>query len=241
MATEMNERQADREALRIKPPTTDGRPDASLTIADLVQLCAEHTERYLRHEPYTERFALELFRRAVVERDDLAWSAIHTQYGPVVRRWLGGELDTEVTAVFERFWQAVDAEKFARFSSLKAVLQYLKMCAQTTRIDRIRAMRSAAREKRLDDVSGMPGHDDPAGSVATRVDAAHFWSIVEGLLGNERECLVIYLSYVIGLTPREICLRHEPAFPEVSNVYRLKRNALERLGRAAEIWEFRCR
>jgi DNA-directed RNA polymerase specialized sigma24 family protein len=144
-----------------------------------------------------------------------------------------------VTRTFERFWHAVDGAKFARFGSLSAVLQYLKMCAQATRIDRMRAANLAKREQELDDMMSMPAHHNVELEVAGRVDAAGFWSMVQRLLADDRERLVIYLSYVIGLTPREICRRHETTFPDVSDVYRLKRNALDRLRRAAEMKAFR--
>src|ERR671925_645505 len=63
-----------------------------------------------------DRFAMELFRRAVVERDEDAWRAIHDAYLPLVAGWIGrhpglarcGE-DSAYLAnrAFERFWWAL--------------------------------------------------------------------------------------------------------------------------------------
>ncbi|MGH2343787.1 MAG: hypothetical protein ACRDG4_01070, partial [Chloroflexota bacterium] len=49
----------------------------------------------------------------------------------------------------------------------------------------------------------------------------------------ERERRVIYLSYVVGLSPREIHARQGGEFPRMDEIYRLKRTALDRLRRSA--------
>lgn len=207
----------------------------ALSVQDLSRLCAEETARYQRREPYAERFCLELFRRAITRRDEAAWSAIYAQYAGSVRRWLGawpGELEEGVAAAFERFWQALDGEKFARFGSLAAVLQYLKMCACTARLDRARSARSSAADEPLDAVYALPSADNVEETVAGQIEAAGFWQTVRACLADERDRRVLYLSYVIGLSPRDICARHAAEFSDVTEVYRLKRNALDRLRRA---------
>jgi RNA polymerase sigma factor (sigma-70 family) len=229
---------------RAHPNDSDSRLSAETaetrTLPDLAHRCKEETERYLRREPYAECYALELFRRAIVQQDNDAWTAIYTQYADVVRRWLSArsdEHDELVVVAFERFWHAVDAEKFARFGSLAAVLQYLKLCAHTTRLDRIRSARVGADEETLDESRQalLSAQDDVSETVAARVDARAFWNAVQACLPDQRERQVLYLSYVMGLTPREICTRHEDTFPDVSDVYRLKRNALDRLRRASRV------
>lgn len=210
-----------------------------VSVSRLAHLCGEETARYLRREPYAERYCFELFRRAVAERDDEAWAAVYGQYVPVVRRWLGARPDDgdEVTAAaFERFWRAVDGEKFARFNSLAAVLQYLKMCALTARLDAARSARTSSVEEQL----GQEAHlisaaENVEEAVAERADATELWRVVQGCLNDERERLAIYLSCVVGLSPRDICARHPHAFPQVAEVYRLKRNVLDRLRRAPEL------
>jgi len=46
---------------------------------------------------------------------------------------------------------------------------------------------------------------------------------------------VAHLSFVAGLTPREIRARHPDRFVEVYEVYRLKRNVIDRLRRSGAI------
>ncbi len=211
----------------------------TLTIAELTQRCSEETARYIRHEAYAERFCLELFRRAILQRDDAAWAAVYEQYAVIVRRWIrAGADDGEegVTVAFERFWRAVDAAKFARFSSLSGVLQYLKMCAVTAQLDWARVARAGAVEDSLDEgAHGLSSRENVEEAVVDAVDAAHFWQTVQHALADERERLVVYLSYVIGLSPRAICASHGQQFPEVADVYRLKRVVLDRLRRAPEV------
>lgn len=226
--------------LGISPPMNGTPP-----IAELASRCREETARYLRHEPYTEGYCLDLFRRAVVLRDEDAWAAVYAQYTDIVRRWLDArpgdtDADAHVAAVFARFWHAVDGAKFARFGSLPAVLQYLKMCAHNVRLERGRAAAARAREDSLDDAAyELPSSDDVARAVGALVDAEGFWAAVRAQLPDEREQVVVYLSYVIGLTPREIVARHAARFPTVSEVYRLKRNALDRLRRAPALQAMR--
>jgi hypothetical protein len=209
----------------------------SLTVADLSRRCAEETARYLRREPSAERFCLELWRRAVVRRDDDAWSAIYAQYEGMVRRWLNApkdEEDEDVPTAFARFWHAVDSAKFAGFSSLAAVMQYLKMCAVTVRLERARRARSTGRNEPLDEqTNDVPDPGDMAGAVLARLDAAALWGLVNEVLRDELEHRVIYLSFVLGLTPREICARYGAQFASAGEVYRLKGAAIGKLRRAS--------
>jgi DNA-directed RNA polymerase specialized sigma24 family protein len=214
-----------------------------MTVHELSHRSREETARYLRREPYSDHFSFELFRRAIVDRDEAAWAAVYEQYSDIVRHWLSTapeEAAEDIAATFARFWQAVDGAKFARFGSLSAILQYLKMCAHTVRIDRMRSLRARAHEGSLDEAAhAVPSGEDVEASTAARLDGAALWRAVQAALPDERERTVVRLSFIAGLTPRDICARYGNEFPEVTEVYRLKRNALERLGRAAVIKAFR--
>lgn len=214
----------------------------TLSVSDLARRCREETQRYLRREPYAERYCHELFRRAILSRDEDAWAAVYHQYVGVVRRWLGAapDDDEDVTAVFERFWKALDSTKFARFGSLSAILQYLKMCAHTTRLDKARAGRAARLEEPLAETTVEARSDDGIEQgMVDRVDAPAFWETIRAHLRSERERRLIYLSYVIGLSPRAICERFKAEFPDVAEVYKLKRAVLDRLRRVRELQNLR--
>jgi hypothetical protein len=50
-------------------------------------------------------------------------------------------------------------------------------------------------------------------------------------VSSEDERLLLYLTYVQDMQPREITALHRQRFPTVDDVYRIKRNVLERLRR----------
>lgn len=221
------------------PPGTTSNPGphmlATLPVAELAASCRAETARYRRGEPCCEDYALELFRRAIVQHDDAAWAALYAEYADLVRQWLGTppcEDDDGVVATFERFWRAMDAAKFERFSALGAVLSYLKLCAHTLRIDRARQVKARLSMESLESLAEVPCGDDVAEEVRWRVDAGAVWQVVQERVTDERERMVLYLSYVIGLSPRQICRWQAERFPDVAEIYRLKSRALARLRQA---------
>src|SRR5207237_3418472 len=89
-----------------------------------------------------------LLRRAICERDDVAWAGVLERYSRLVRSWVRqhpalhvhpGDEDARVNRAFERFWRAVTPERFADFANLASLLQYLKLCAGTVGLDEARA------------------------------------------------------------------------------------------------------
>lgn len=184
---------------------------------------------------------LDLFRRAVVGHDQIAWATLYARYAPLVRHWLGpsgdaGDTDALVNATFARFWQALDPARGACFDTLPAALAYLKLCARSVRLD----------DRRVTPTAELTGADaallavpspapDVPDRVAERAEADRLWRAVRTCVPNERERLVLHLSYAAGLAPREICRRHPDHFPTVGEVYRLKRLALDRLRRAPAV------
>lgn len=210
----------------------------TLSTADVVRLCAHEIACYQRGEPVDGACGFELFRRAIVERDEAAWAALSEQYAPLVRQWLrrwpdGDGVEAGVAATFERFWQAVTVAKFRHFTSLAAVLRYLKLCTQSSHLDQARAARLHARVEPLDEtVHRVSAPMDLTEQVMQAQEASALWRAVRQCLKNERQQAVLYLSYVHGLTPRQIYADYSAEFSTVADVYRLKRNALDRLRRA---------
>lgn len=210
----------------------------TLTVAELARLCHDESVRYHQREPYDERPARELFRRAVVAGDDAAWAAIYAQYAGTVRHWLDlrDEEDDAITAVFERFWHAVDAAKFALFTSLGAILAYLRACASSVRVDRARAARASGVLQSLDEEAhALPARQDVEETVVEHTTTVTLWTAVRDTLSDEREREVVYLSYVAGLSPRQIYARGGTRFADVAEVYRVKRAVLGRLRRSSRL------
>ncbi len=88
------------------------------------------------------------------------------------------------------------------------------------------------REEPLGNVGDLlPLPDQVEITVAAQVEAEGLWQAVHGCLDDRRERAVVYLSYVAGLSPREIHRRFGGQFSSTDDVYRLKRRALDRLRR----------
>src|SRR6187551_3270017 len=92
----------------------------------------------------TEAAGYELFRRAIVERDDQAWAAIYTHYRLLMISWARhasartsavGQYEDIADRALARAWSALSAGQFTQFPSLAALLGYLRACVGAAVID----------------------------------------------------------------------------------------------------------
>ncbi|MBV9579421.1 MAG: sigma-70 family RNA polymerase sigma factor [Chloroflexi bacterium] len=199
---------------------------------------------YARGEAADDAAGLELFRRAMDHDDPAAWQAVMDVYRPILvshaaRRVVRGLVVEDdgfcVDRAFQRFWQACRRGRVHHFDDLAAILQYLKLCLGSVLLDEARSRRRQACLS-LDDVAPETClGDDPAAQVIGGVIGRELWLTIDRELNNPRERLVAHLSFVGGLTPREILARHPADFHDVYDVYRSKRNMIERLRRSSAI------
>ncbi len=213
-----------------------------LSINELARCCSEETSKFLKQSTSNDRYCLELFRRAIVNRDDDAWACIYSQYAPLVLTWvtqhqsatplLGQDGSAPlVNAAFAKFAQALTPAKMENFDSLAAILKYLKMCVHSVVADEVRARQARQYEETLELIEQEPASDDPADDVVSHISAQGLWQIIQEELNGEDERMLIYLAYIQGMKPSEISSQHRRFFPAVDDVYRIKRNVLERLRR----------
>jgi hypothetical protein len=217
-----------------------------LSTNELARCCAEETAKFLRQHKSNDRYCLELFRRAIAESDNDAWASIYQQYAPLVLTWVtqhqGATLAMGqdgssglVNAVFAKFAQALTPAKLPNFASLASILKYLKMCVHSVVADEVRSRQSRQFEETLDSLAQEPASDDPAEDVVSALAAQSLWQIIQEELNSEEERVLLYLAYVQGLKPGEICSQRRELFPSVDDVYRIKRNVLERLRRSRRL------
>jgi DNA-directed RNA polymerase specialized sigma24 family protein len=192
-------------------------------------------------ESRDDRFSFELFRRSIASNDQAGWQALMTLYHDHVFHWClrsgadFGDCEEMVEAAWVKFWQSYTAEKFAGAAgSSSAVLGYLKLCARSVVLDEIRRR---ARYVPLED-----GHNDAENRMDEgsqtefeRIDAPAFWRLVDEHLRDDRDRLLVHLTYELGLRPAEIQERHPEQFPSVRDVYRITRNILDRLRRSTTL------
>ncbi|GAB4112168.1 MAG: sigma-70 family RNA polymerase sigma factor [Roseiflexaceae bacterium] len=227
-------------------------PNSGIDAADILRMelvllerhCAIESERFYRGHAHDTRFAYELFRRALVERDQLAWEYIFNHYRGLVESWVrrsgafassGETSEFFVVSAFTRFWQAVGPERFESFNSLAALLHYLQLCASCVVIDSVRAQSWA--EVMPEEALVYAKHPliSPDEEAMDRVDRAEFWEYINALLNDEAERIVLHSSFVLGMKPADIYQRRPDLFASVNDVYNVKRNILGRLSRNQEL------
>jgi hypothetical protein len=218
-----------------------------LPLNELARRCREETQRFLRGEPREDAFCFEVFQRAVALRDDDAWEAIMSQYRGIVLAYVGQHTapamlhepdEYWVNRAFQRFWTAVGPERFAQFPDLAALLKYLKMCIHSEVMDEVRARKLASLTS-LDELGEMtPSPNNAEHTAVGSLAGEQLWKTILGELQDEAEQVVAYLSFARDLKPSEIFRRHPRLYENVADVYRIKRNVIERLRRSEDVRAF---
>lgn len=211
----------------------------SMSIAALTTRCMEELHNYGQGAPSDERFGMELFYRALVQRNALAWEAVQRCFHETMQRWVhkhplwnvASGYDSEENYVaqgFARFWQAMDSKQDGLFQSLGAALKYLRTCLHAGIVDTLRTY-SRARVVSLPapGEAGEPWSEDD-------YDCSELWQVISHLLPQKRERRVAYLLYHCGLKPRAIVQFCQAEFNDVQEIYHLRRNIIERLRRNAD-------
>jgi hypothetical protein len=222
-------------------------------LGELVEQCRDQTDLYLRHETYDPRYCFEIWRRAVVERDEAAWQSSVDQYGIFVRRWLNQRLanlpglrfeeEVLVNGVFFNFYRFVGPDKFGTFQNLAGILQYLKMCCGTIVADAQRDYQARAQDTSLelpgpaDDandagpslIERLSGSYSPEENIIEQADRESFWKEIWRKLPDPQDRLLVYLRYNLDIPPREIVQLYPQYFSDVNQVYRRIKNLLWRL------------
>ena len=216
-----------------------------LSLAALAERCREETLRFLRGQDRSDAYCFEIFKRAVVGRDDAAWEAIMSQYRGIVLAYVGQHTaaavlresdDYWLNRAFQRFWSAVGPERFSAFPDLPALLKYLKLCVHSVLLDEVRARRVAVSLDEIPEVT--PSAADAERAVLSELSGQQLWQTIKRELHDEAEEKVAFLSFARDLKPGEIAERHPTLFGSVADVYRIKRNIIERLRRSPEIRAF---
>jgi hypothetical protein len=221
-------------------------------VSALTAACRRETDRFRRGEPSCDEYCFELFRRAVCDQDESAWAVVVAQYRGIVQAWVqrqgwgSDDADYWVNRTFDRFWTAVRPERFGQFESLSRVLKYLQMCAATAVLDERRSQRATPHESLEEVIEGHPeterapaGHSgDVESGVLDRLTGKELWAAIVREVVDEDERTVLYCSYALDMKPAEIGARRRDLFPTVADVYRVKRNVLERLRRSPAMRQF---
>jgi hypothetical protein len=225
-----------------------GDPAGNLSVAELCRRCRQETVRYRGGEPHDDRYSFEVFRRAVVERDERCWQELYDLYHDQVLTWcrqaggaLAGDLDEFLALTWERFWMNYTPEKLHASTGTAAMLSYLKMCSRSVVVDAARGRQRsvfghpAALPLDHAAVEWAARQASPDETLASSAGRDALWQAINSRLRDERERVLMYLTLELGLRSAEIQTRRPDLFPAVVDVYRATRNVLDRLRRDAEL------
>ncbi len=211
-----------------------------MDLSTLMRRCASESERFYRGQQHDTRYSYELFRRALVDRNEAAWEQLYYHYNGLVEGWVrrsgafissGESSEFFVVGAFTKFWRAITPERFDSFPTLASLLHYLQLCTTSVVID---SVRTQSWSEMLPEDTIQPTQTpqySPDEEAVNRVQREEFWRMIDDQLHDEIERVVVYCSFILGLTPRAIFARRNDLFNSVNDVYNVKRNVLGRLGR----------
>lgn len=214
------------------------KPPGDMSLSALTERCSQEMNKFRRKEPNDDQYCLEIVRRALARGQDEAWDVLYAQFSETVRLWFRGHECREaalrydlseksyVDDTFKRFWQWTRNQQL-EFPSLAAALRSLYLCLNSSIMDTLRAY-SRPKEEPIPEFDTL---NDPKIQVEDVYLQDEWWKVVESLLENEREGRVLFLLYNSGLKPREIMQFCPGEFESEQEIYRLTRNALDRLRR----------
>jgi hypothetical protein len=215
----------------------------SLDLRELALECANQETLYRESgkEASDPRFCYELFRRAVMHKDQAAWSLVYQQYESQIVRWVRQNpvfrstqqpADDFVSEAFAKFWCAVSPQLFTKnLKTLGSVLLYLKKCVASTLYNYQRDLKREGQfEAIIADISN-PGVERPIEDELSRKDAEEqMWELIESLLKNERERAAIE-NFTLEKKAGQIQKDYSHLFVDAKSIYRIKENLMKRFRR----------
>lgn len=217
----------------------------NMPVGDLAQRCAQETQSYFNKKSNDSRYCLELFRRAIIRRDEDAWGAIYVQYQPQVERWvyrhtsfplINQDAQDVTMQALERFLKYFTAEKLGEAKSLPAILNYLQMCVNGVILDYWRKMHRAQFEPI--EVIQQQRNLDPGPSIENIIEAKDLWQLVQNRLKDEKERTFVDASIRLGYKPSQIMEEFPNIFKEISEIYQCAANLWARFKRDPELRKF---
>jgi DNA-directed RNA polymerase specialized sigma24 family protein len=203
--------------------------------AQLAARC-QNTRTDASHEP----FCLELFRRAIVDSCSLSWHYLHNQYYSLVCYWVSRRtppdpdtVDDLAQEAFTNFWRFYTPDKLRRATELGKVLSYLKSCTATVVAQARRKESRTVLEAEWDEhlLDTQVSARSAEASAFREMEEGQVWAAVLACCNDERDRLVARQVFLANQKPGDIAERYPELFSDVSEVYRVKRNLIDRLRR----------
>jgi hypothetical protein len=176
--------------------------------AELARRGADEVAKFARRADNDPQACFELFRRALVEQSDEAFTHVYRIFEPLVTGWVyrqsrfaltGESAEYFTSAAFRSFYFALRGERLSRCPTLAALLGYLKVCvysaiAQYLREESRHGTVPLEDATELVEVPALDGH----------LEADEIWTHICRLLPDERDQLLARCAFAQHLTPRLI-------------------------------------
>jgi DNA-directed RNA polymerase specialized sigma24 family protein len=184
----------------------------------------------------------DLFRRAIEQRDADAWADIGRQYRGLLAAWAAqssarnmiAELPEDIAdQAFARAWAALSSAQFSAFPHIASLLAYLRTCVRATVIDHAREQ--AGQLRAVQSIVSTGTSAAPEQTVLEELDRTEIWRLIARMTSSPQEQVIVRESLVDALPPRAIQARHPEMFADVMQVYRVKRNLINRFQRNHEL------
>lgn len=217
-----------------------------LGLETIIEGCCAEANRPREQE---SGYCFELFRRALEDHNQAAWTAIDQQYKNLILHWiyccapaLPREAAEEIAPqTLPKFWQILhrsSAPLGERFGHIGAVLKYLKQCTLSVLRDYERRMQRRERiNQQLRSTEQPITHQfESEQELLARIDRDRLLDLVrrwvETYVTDPQEQQVLALSFEGGLTPAQIAARYPAEFEDVQTVRRIKERILKRAKRS---------
>lgn len=203
--------------------------------------------RQRKREPAEKKYCFELFRRAIEERQNQAWTALKQQYDGLIHHWIIGcsstplswqdreDLIQDTWSNFHRALKKYDISLTEHFEHVGALLKFLHNCAYTVTIKHWKRHQKAKRlQEELIEI-GTKVAEAPEEATLKRIvtdtqrTALRMWR--EQHVTSTHEQVVFDCSFKEGLKPKQIAESYPEMFPDTKAVYRIKENLIKRVKR----------
>jgi hypothetical protein len=207
------------------------KPPGDMNLFELQDRCWSEIEKFNHQERSDDQYCLEIFRRALVLRDEHAWNILARRFRGTLLGWLhrhpyrevAYRLHSEedyVALTIERLWMVTVRNESLEFHTLAGALKFMRACLHSVIIDNLR---SQIKEVAMPEA----GFQELAATVTDEV--REFWEAIKSMLSNQREQRLAYLLFYCNLKPRQVIQFCPQEFSDTQEIFLMKRNILDRL------------
>jgi DNA-directed RNA polymerase specialized sigma24 family protein len=207
------------------------------------QQCVDYRHGSATHQSaLSDAVCYDLFRRAIEQRDADAWADIGRNYRGLLAAWAVQSSARNMIAerpedladqAFARAWAALSSAEFSAFPHISSLLAYLRTCVRATVIDHARDQ--AGQQRAVQSIESAGVAAAPEQAVLEELDRTELWQLIMDITHSLQEQIIVRECLVYALPPRTIQARHPEMFADVMQVYRVKRNLINRFQRNREL------